>query len=137
VDAVSRGDWTLPPEFLWIARGEGHAVSALPAGARANTSAISVFAPDAARAFWAHGTKVENSQMKQVLHERLEPLMEIRAGPRGAVGGLKAGMEACGQAGGFVRPPGRGVMDSDRGRIAELAGHAEDNCDSSGGVARL
>src|SRR6185503_10718251 len=41
--------------LVWVAEGETHAVEALPAGARAYTSAVATFVPDACREFWRRG----------------------------------------------------------------------------------
>ena len=114
--------------LVWIARGEGHAVKALPAGARGNTSAVATFVPQACREFCRLGRLGEVDSMQEVLQTRIQPIARVRSlSPGYHVSGIKVALEALGRAGGPVRPPGRAVLPEDRPRIAAIAReHAED-----------
>ena len=114
--------------LVWIARGEGHAVKALPAGARGNTSAVATFVPQACREFCRLGRVGEVDSMQEVLRTRIQPIARVRSlSPGYHVSGIKVALEALGRAGGPVRPPGRAVLPEDRPRIAAIAReHAED-----------
>ena len=114
--------------LVWIARGEGHAVKALPAGARGNTSAVATFVPQACREFCRLGRLGEVDSMQEVLRTRIQPIARVRSlSPGYHVSGIKVALEALGRAGGPVRPPGRAVLPEDRPRIAAIAReHAED-----------
>ncbi len=108
--------------LVWVARGEGHAVRALPAGARGNTSAVATFVPGACREFWRQGRLGEVARMKEILETRIHPMARVRAVKPGYhVSGIKVALEALGRAGGPVRPPGRPVSTEDRPRIATIA----------------
>ena len=113
--------------LVWIARGEGHAVKALPAGARGNTSAVATFVPEACREFCKQGRLGEVERMQEVLRTRIHPMARVRSlSPGYHVSGIKVALEALGRAGGPVRPPGRAVLPEDRPRIAAIARqHAE------------
>ena len=58
--------------LVWIARGEGHAVRPLPAGARANTSAVATFVPEACREFCNQGKLGKVGRMKEILETRIQ-----------------------------------------------------------------
>ena len=113
--------------LVWIARGEGHALKALPAGARGNTSAVATFVPQACREFCKQGRLGEVERMQEVLRTRIQPMARVRGlSPGYHVSGIKVALEALGRAGGPVRPPGRAVLPEDRPRIAAIAReHAE------------
>ncbi|MDA1311877.1 MAG: dihydrodipicolinate synthase family protein [Acidobacteria bacterium] len=121
--AVGKSLGTLvPDDFLWIAEGEEHAVKALPAGARAYTSAVAVFAPEACRQFWESGVGGRLDQMNAVLQKKINPVVALRqVSPGYGISAIKVGLEALGRAGGPVRPPGANVRLEDRERIAEIA----------------
>ena len=107
--------------LVWIARGEGHAVKALPAGARGNTSAVATFVPEACREFCKWGRQGNVDRMKEVLERRIRPMSRVRAVKPGYhVSGIKVALEVLGRAGGTVRPPGRPVADEDRPEIAAI-----------------
>ena len=113
--------------LVWIARGEGHALQALPAGARGNTSAVATFVPEACREFCRQGRLGKVERMQQVLRTRIQPMARVRSlKPGYHVSGIKVALEALGRAGGPVRPPGRAVLPQDRPKIAAIAReHAE------------
>ncbi len=113
--------------LVWIARGEGHAVKALPAGARGNTSAVATFVPQACREFCKQGKLGEVERMQEVLRTRIHPMARVRSlSPGYHVSGIKVALEALGRAGGPVRPPSRAVLPEDRPRITAIAReHAE------------
>ena len=117
----------LGDEFLWIAEGEGHAEKALPVGARAYTSAVSTFVPDACRAFWLEGTTGNLDAMKTIHEERIAPITQLRSLKTGyGISGIKVGLEVLGRAGGPVRPPGMQVDPDDRQEIGMIVRkHAE------------
>jgi len=117
----------VPDDFLWIAEGENHAVKSLPAGARAYTSAVAVFAPKACRQFWKAGVAQELDQMNAVLQDRIEPVVALRQVQSGyGISAIKVALEALGRAGGPVRPPSTVVRPEDRERIAAIVRkHAE------------
>jgi 5-dehydro-4-deoxyglucarate dehydratase len=117
----------IPDDFLWIAEGEGHAEKALPAGARAYTSAVATFVPNACHEFWKYGVAGKVDRMKEVHKARIEPIVKLRGiKPGYGVSGIKVALEALGRAGGPVRPPGTQVEAADRAAIANLARkHAE------------
>ena len=111
----------VPDRFLWIARGEGHGTRALPAGARACTSAVAAFVPDACRRFWELGVRGDREGMKTVLTERIRTMGRVRGlRPGYHVSGLKVAWEALGGAGGPVRVPLRQVLPEDRGQIVSI-----------------
>jgi dihydrodipicolinate synthase/N-acetylneuraminate lyase len=107
--------------FLWIARGEKHALQALPAGARAYTAAVATLAPNACRGFWKHGIAGNLEAMNEVFRLRIDPLARIRSlRPGYRASAVKVALEAIGRAGGAVRPPEACVIAEDRKRIAEI-----------------
>jgi len=108
--------------FLWVAEGETHAMEALPAGARAYTSAVATFVPEACRQLWRHGVAGESARMKEVHDARIAPVVKLRGVKPGyGVSGIKVALEALGRAGGPVRPPGTQVAEEDRPAIAVIA----------------
>ena len=117
----------IPDRFLWIARGEGHAVKALPAGARAYTAAVACLVPDACRAFWKNGTAGNLVEMNRILQQRIAPMAAVRSlRPGYSAGGIKVALETLGRAGGPTRPPMGQVAAEDRPRIEALVRrHAE------------
>ena len=117
----------IPDRFLWIARGEGHAVKALPAGARAYTAAVACLAPEACRKFWQYGTAGNLVEMKRILEQRISPLAAVRSlRPGYSAAGIKVALETVGRAGGPTRPPMGQVAAEDRPRIeAIVRRHAE------------
>ena len=117
----------IPDRFLWIARGEGQAVKALPVGARAYTAAVACLVPRACRDFWKNGTAGNLLEMNEILEQRIAPMAAVRSLRSGySAGGIKVALEAVGRAGGPTRPPMGQVSPEDRPRIAELVRrHAE------------
>ena len=117
----------IPDRFLWIARGEGHAVTALPAGARAYTAAVACLAPEACREFWEKGTAGKRAEMNRILEERISPMAAVRSlRPGYSAAGIKVALETVGRAGGPTRPPMGRVAAGDRPRIeAIVRRHAE------------
>jgi 5-dehydro-4-deoxyglucarate dehydratase len=117
----------IPDRFLWIARGEGHAVKALPAGARAYTAAVACLAPKACRAFWKNGTAGNLVEMHRILEQRIAPMAAVRSlRPGYSAGGIKVALETLGRAGGPTRPPMGQVLAEDQPRIeAIVRRHAE------------
>lgn len=117
----------VPDRFLWIARGEGHAVKALPAGARAYTAAVACLAPEACRKFWQYGTAGNLAEMKRILDQRIAPMAAVRSlRPGYSAAGIKVALETVGRAGGPTRPPMGQVAAEDRPRIeAIVKRHAE------------
>jgi 5-dehydro-4-deoxyglucarate dehydratase len=112
----------VPNRLLWIAEGETHALQALPAGARAYTSAVATFVPRACREFWKAGIAGDTATMQKVLSGRIEPMAKVRSVKPGyGASGIKAALESLGRAGGPVRPPGTQVDPSDRAEIAAIA----------------
>ena len=112
----------VPDRFLWIAESETHAAKAMPAGARAYTTAVAVFTPNACREFWQHGIAGRVDQMNAVRKQKLDPVLKLRGVKPGyGISGIKVGLEALGLAGGPVRPPGTQVLAADRAKIAEIA----------------
>ena len=112
----------IPDDFLWIARGDGHAVHALPAGARAYTAAVGTFVPSACREFWQLGVTGDTDRMQEILKMRIEPMARVRGlNPGYGVGGVKEALDALGRVGGRVRPPGVEVLAVDRPKIAQIA----------------
>ena len=65
--------------LVWIARGEGHALQALPAGARGNTSAVATFVPEACREFCSQGRMGKVERMQEVLRTRIQPMARVRS----------------------------------------------------------
>ena len=122
---VQRGqalDSVVGDEFLWIAEGEGHAEKALPVGAQAYTTAVSVFVPDACLDFWREGTAGNIETMKSIHQERIAPVVKLRSvRPGYGISGIKVGLEALERAGGPVRPPGTPVAPDDRMEITAIA----------------
>ncbi len=126
--AIGKALGTLIAERLvWVAEGETHAVEALPAGARAYTSAVATFVPKACREFWKQGVAGDRERMRQTLTSAIDPVVRVRSlRPGYGVSGIKVALEALGRAGGPVRPPGTPVAAEDRGSIGEIARkHAE------------
>ena len=108
-------------EFLWIAEGEGHAEQALPAGARAFTTAVATFVPGACLEFWRHGVAGSIEPMKAIHQDRIAPVVKLRGVQDGyGISGIKVGLESQGRAGGPVRPPGTQVRAEDRDEIAAI-----------------
>src|SRR5262249_19317216 len=62
-------------DLVWIAEGEIHALAALPAGARAYTTAVATFVPEACRQFWKLGAAGDRAGMEGVLQKRIGPLV--------------------------------------------------------------
>ena len=109
--------------LVWIARGEGHALQALPAGARGNTSAVATFVPEACREFCRQGRMGKVESMQEVLRTR-DPAHGPGEIPQARVprerdqgGPGSSGVKPEGP----VRPPGRAVLPEDRPRIAAIA----------------
>ena len=125
--SATRWEALIPDRFLWIARGEGHAVKALPAGARAYTAAVACLAPEACRAFWKNGTAGNLVEMNRILEKRIAPMAAVRSlRPGYSAGGIKVALETLGRAGGPTRPPMGQVSAEDRPRIeAIVRRHAE------------
>lgn len=117
----------IPDRLLWIARGEGHAVKALPAGARAYTAAVACLAPEACRKFWEKGTAGDLVEMNEILERRISPMAAVRSlRPGYSAAGIKVALETLGRAGGPTRPPMGQVAAADRPRIeAIVRRHAE------------
>ena len=112
----------VPDRFLWIAESETHAAKAMPAGARAYTTAVAVFTPNACREFWQHGIAGRLAEMNAVRVQKIDPVLELRrVKPGYGISAIKVGLEALGLAGGPVRPPGTQVLAADRATIAEIA----------------
>lgn len=108
--------------LLWIAEGEGHAMQAVPEGARAYTSPISDLIPDACREFWKRGSSGDLVGMKEIFSSKIEPALKVRDFKPGySLSGIKVALEALGRAGGPVRPPGTQVAPQDRAAIGSLA----------------
>jgi len=108
--------------LVWIAEGETHALEALPAGARAYTTAVAALVPNACRDFWKHGAAGEVAAMKRILKSRIDPIVKVRGVKVGyGASGIKVALEALGRAGGVVRPPGTQVSPEDRPVIAEIS----------------
>ena len=112
-------------KLVWTARGEEHALRALPAGARAYATSIASLAPRACHEFWRRGTKRDTKGMEKLLRERIAPLAAIRdqlplpdQSPGFGVAAIKAALETLGQVGGSVRPPKLQVGETTR--IAEI-----------------
>ena len=98
--------------LVWTARGEEHALRALPAGANAYATSFASLAPKACHEFWRRGTKGDAKGMETLFRERIAPLAAIRRrlplpdrSPGFGVAAIKAALEALGRAGGSVRPP--------------------------------
>ena len=98
--------------LVWTARGEEHALQALPAGATAYATSFASLAPGACHEFWRLGTKGDANGMENLYRERIAPLAAIRRqlplpdrSPGFGVAAIKAALEALGRAGGSVRPP--------------------------------
>src|SRR5262249_33196020 len=80
----------IPDRFLWIAEGETSALQALPAGARAYTTAVATFVPRACRDFWKLGISGDVAGMKEVLAKRIDPMVQVRGVQPGyGVSGIK------------------------------------------------
>ena len=110
--------------FVWVARGERHALRALPAGARAYTGAVDTLAPNACREFWKQGIPGNIDAMNEIFQSRIDPLAQIRGLKPGYwASAVKVALEALGRAGGTVRPP---VTTEDRNHIVVITRkHAE------------
>lgn len=112
----------IPNRLLWIAEGETHALKAVPFGARAYTSAVATFVPEATRAFWQAGVSGDSTRMREIYATHIEPVMKVRSHRKGyGISGIKVAPEALGRAGGPVRPPGTQVLTEDRAKIGEIA----------------
>jgi dihydrodipicolinate synthase/N-acetylneuraminate lyase len=112
----------LPDRLVWVAEGENPALDAFPAGARAFSSPVAAFVPDACHEFWKSGVAGDRRGTREILRTRIEPILKVRTVKPGyGISGLKVALEALGRAGGPVRPPGTPVLDEDRPVIAELA----------------
>jgi 5-dehydro-4-deoxyglucarate dehydratase len=112
----------VPDEFLWIAEGENHAVKALPAGARAYTTAIATFLPEVSHQFWTAGVAGNVNAMEKMLKDEIESMVQVRSLREGyGISGIKVALEALGRAGGLVRPPSTQVAPEDRAKIAKIA----------------
>ena len=110
--------------LVWTARGEEHALRALPAGATAYATSFASLAPKACHEFWRRGTQGDAKGMENLFRERIGPLAGIRhllplpdRSPGFGVAAIKAALEALGRAGGSVRPP--------KLQVGETAGIAE------------
>ena len=98
--------------LVWTARGEEHALQALPAGSTAYATSFASLAPRACHEFWRLGTKGDAKGMENLYRERIAPLAAIRRqlplpdrSPGFGVAAIKAALESLGRAGGSVRPP--------------------------------
>ena len=113
--------------LVWVARGEGHALHALPVGAKATTSAVATFVPKACREFWQQGILGRGKQMKNILDSRINTMAKVRSVKPGYhVSGIKVALEFLGRAGGPVRLPLRPVLSEDRLKIGDITKtHAE------------
>lgn len=112
--------------LVWTARGEEHALQALPAGATAYATSFASLAPGACREFFQRGIRGDAGGMDTLFRERIAPLADIRRqlplpdrSPGFGVAAIKAALEALGRAGGSVRPPKLQVGGT--ARIAEIA----------------
>lgn len=112
--------------LVWTARGEEHALRALPAGAAAYATSFASLAPKACREFFRRGIRGDAGGMEALFRERIAPLADIRRqlplpdrSPGFGVAAIKAALEALGRAGGSVRPPKLQVGGT--ARIAEIA----------------
>ena len=110
--------------LVWTARGEEHALRALPAGATAYATSFASLAPKACHEFWRRGTRGDANGMETLFRERIGPLAGIRhqlplpdRSPGFGVAAIKAALQALGRAGGSVRPP--------KLQVGETAGIAE------------
>ncbi|MBM3803254.1 MAG: hypothetical protein FJW26_13215 [Acidimicrobiia bacterium] len=107
--------------FLWVARGERHALQALPAGARAYTAAVATLVPNACHEFWKLGIAGESAAMTEVLKSRIDPVAQIRGlKPGYRSSAVKVALETLGRSGGAVRPPEARVTADDREHIAAI-----------------
>ena len=112
----------VPDRLLWVAEGEKPALDAFPAGARAFSSPVAAFVPEACLEFWKRGVAGDQQGMREVLRTRIEPILQVRSvKPHYGISGLKVALEALGRAGGPVRPPGTQVLSEDRAAIGEIA----------------
>jgi dihydrodipicolinate synthase/N-acetylneuraminate lyase len=85
----------VPDQLLWVAEGETHAAQALPAGARAYTTAVATFVPEACRKFWKQAVAGNVNGMNEVLKNRIEPAVQIRSlKPGYGISGIKVALEA-------------------------------------------
>jgi 5-dehydro-4-deoxyglucarate dehydratase len=112
--------------LIWTARGEEHALRALPAGATAYATSFASLVPKACLEFWRLGSQGDAQGMENVLRERIAPLAEIRhklplpdRSPGFGVAAIKVALEALERAGGSVRPPKLQVTDT--AKIAQIA----------------
>ncbi len=110
--------------LVWTARGEEHALRALPAGATAYATSFASLAPKACHEFWRLGAKGDAKGMESLFRKRIAPLTTIRRrlplpdrAPGFGVAAIKAALQALGRAGGSVRPP--------KLQVGETAGIAE------------
>jgi len=115
--------------FLWAAEGEEHAQNTMPLGARAYTTAVAAFVPDACNEFWAAGVDGDVENMKELRETRIDPVAKLRSVQTGyGISGIKVALESLGRAGGPVRPPGKQVTPQDRAKITAIAlEHTEEN----------
>ena len=112
--------------LVWTARGEEHALLALPAGATAYATSFASLAPRACHEFFRRGIRGDTREMEKIFRERIAPLADIRwqlplpdRSPGFGVAAIKAALESLGRAGGSVRPPKLQVGGT--ARIAEIA----------------
>jgi 5-dehydro-4-deoxyglucarate dehydratase len=112
--------------LVWTARGEEHALQALPAGAAAYATSFASLAPGACHEFFRRGTGGDAKGMEKLFRKRIAPLDAIRRqlplpdrSPGFGVAAIKAALESLGRAGGSVRPPKLQVGGT--ARIAEIA----------------
>lgn len=110
--------------LVWTARGEEHALRALPAGATAYATSFASLAPKTCHEFWRRGAKGDVKGMENLFRDRIAPLAAIRRqlplpdrSPGFGVAAIKAALEALGRVGGSVRPP--------KLQVGETAGIAE------------
>ena len=111
--------------LVWTARGEEHALRALPAGATAYATSFASLAPKACHEFFRRGTRGDAKGMESLFRERIGPLADIRhqlplpdRSPGFGVAAIKAALDSLGRAGGSVRPPKLQVGGT--ARIAEI-----------------
>lgn len=112
--------------LVWTARGEEHALQALPAGATAYATSFASLAPRACHGFFRRGIRGDTKEMEKIFREHIAPLAAIRRqlplpdrSPGFGVAAIKAALESLGRAGGSVRPPKLQVGGT--ARIAEIA----------------
>ena len=126
---IELGQSLSPPtrkRLVWTARGEEHALQALPAGATAYATSFASLSPGACHNFFRRGIRGDTRDMEKIFRECLAPLAAIRQqlplpdrSPGFGVAAIKAALESLGRAGGSVRPPKLQVGGT--ARIAEIA----------------